>query len=365
VLVTEVLLGLARCPEKETTLVQINHRSLDIDYVIYALFTIPNIFLSFSMTRAKKNPFSKPYKERAPGIQHGGLGKNNKVPIPDRQRAIKNGTIEDFREKERSYKKTSRQKLREQAILNDKLFKMAQAKLEEENLLIPIHVAQETMLQYLDVNCKMKVTPSTVNENPEMIERMYRQAVALKQSMKGQRKATYVKELTKQLRYMLNKVDDGRAFQVLENFFKSKIQELFSAADIVDLQQQHEGSAMSMKAIEQIGGLGRRDLFNDDKTPKRFMRGLIPSRSTIQLAQRNIAISVERQLQMNDMVSAVYSEDGQSVVLNIDAVIVALIERRWWISRFGLRLSRRQRVWSDGGKKGYRVGVCGGWWSHD
>ena len=203
------------------------------------------------MKRAKKNPFSKPFKERAPGTRHRGLGKNNKIPISDRQRAIENGTIEDFREKERLYKKTSRQKLREKAILNNKLFKMAQAKLEEENLLIPKHVDQETMLQYLDVNCKMKVTPSTVNENPEMIERMYRQAVALKQSMKGQKKATFVKELTKQLRYMLNKVDDGRAFQVLENFFKSKIQELFSAADIVDLQQQHEGGAVKLINIKR------------------------------------------------------------------------------------------------------------------
>jgi len=278
------------------------------------------------MPLAKKNPFKKPYKDRAPGTKHRGAGKNNKGSISDLQRAIENGTVDEFREKDRLRKLSSRAKARELAIVEDNFFKMAQAKLEEENLLIPKQVAPGKMLRYLDFHCKIKVTPSTVNENSEMIERMYRQAVALKKSMTGHKKASFVKALTKQLRYMLHKVDDGRAFQALETFFKSKIQELFSAADIVDLQQQHEGGAMSMKAIEQIGGLGRRDLFNDDKTPKRFMRGLIPSRSTIQLAQRDIAISVERQLQMNDMVSAVYSEDGQSVVLNIDAVIVALIE---------------------------------------
>ena len=158
------------------------------------------------MPEAKKNPFKKPYKERAPGTRHRGPGKNNKVPITDRQRAIENGTIEKFREQERLRKLSSRAALREKAILNDNLFKMAQAKLEEENLLIPKNVASETMLQYLDVYCKIKVTPSTVNENPEMIERMYCQAVALKQSMTGQRKASFVKELTKQLRYMLTRL---------------------------------------------------------------------------------------------------------------------------------------------------------------
>jgi hypothetical protein len=234
------------------------------------------------MPEAKKNPFKKPYKDRAPSSKHRCAGKNNKGSISDLQRAIENGTVDEFREKERLMAQASREKAREKAILDDNLFKMAQAKLEEENLLIPKQVAPEAMLKYLDFHCKIKVTPSTANENPEFIERMYRQAVALKKSMTGQRKSSYVKELTKQLRCMMNKVDDGRAFQALENFFKSKIQELFSAADIVDLQQQHEGGAMSMKAIEQIGGLGRRDLFNDDKTPKRFMRGLIPSRSTKQ-----------------------------------------------------------------------------------
>ena len=182
------------------------------------------------------------------------------------------------------------------------------------------------MLKYLDFHCKIKVTPSTVNENPDFLERMYRQAVALKESMKGQKKASFVKELTKQLKYMMNKVDDGRAFEELENFFKCKIQEMFSPAAIVDLQQQHEGSALSMEAIETIGGLGRRDLFNDDKTPKRFIRGVLPSRSTVQRAQRDMVISVERKLQLNDMVSAVYSEDGQSVVLNIVAVLASIIE---------------------------------------
>ena len=81
-----------------------------------------------------------------------------------------------------------------------------------------------------------------------------------------------------------------------------------------------------MKAVEQIGGLGRRDLFNDDKTPKRFIRGVIPSRSSIQRAQKDIEISVDQTLRLDNMASAVYSEDGQSVVLNIDAVIVSILE---------------------------------------
>ena len=36
------------------------------------------------MPRAKKNQVSKPYKDRAPGTQHRGAGKNNKGPISDR-----------------------------------------------------------------------------------------------------------------------------------------------------------------------------------------------------------------------------------------------------------------------------------------
>ena len=46
------------------------------------------------MPEAKKNPFSKPYKERAPGTRHRGPGKNNKVRMTKTQKAIENGTIE-------------------------------------------------------------------------------------------------------------------------------------------------------------------------------------------------------------------------------------------------------------------------------
>jgi len=46
------------------------------------------------MPEAKNNPFSTPYKERAPGTRHSGPGKNNKVRMTKTQKAIENGTIE-------------------------------------------------------------------------------------------------------------------------------------------------------------------------------------------------------------------------------------------------------------------------------
>ena len=62
----------------------------------------------------------------------------------------------------------------------------------------------------------------------------------------------------------------GALFSGMKRFVSSKIQEIFSATKIVDLQQHHEGSSLSMEAIGQIGGLGRLDCFDIDGNPKKL-----------------------------------------------------------------------------------------------
>ena len=74
-------------------------------------------------------PFSKPYKERAPGTRHRGPGKNNKVRMTKTQQAIENGTIEQKRQYDRERRMAKKTRKGDRG---SDLFKMAQAKLREE-----------------------------------------------------------------------------------------------------------------------------------------------------------------------------------------------------------------------------------------
>ena len=117
----------------------------------------------------------------------------------------------------------------------------------------------------------------------------------------------------------------------MERFFKTKIQDLFEASKLVLQQENHEGNSISMEAIESIGELGR-DLFDEDGNRKKFIRGVIPSRASVQRAAEGVSISMEDRLKSlsemgaTTMPATTTSADGQCVKLNLEAVLRTIIE---------------------------------------